>query len=323
MNKNGTVVNYLMALLIILTQNFFLPRLMPGDPLQAIYGDEAMLSMTSELKAELVRRFSLDRTLSEQFIAYVWSLIRGDLGYSYFYNAPVLSVIAGFLPWTLLLTGLALLLSTLLGFALGIESGYKRDMALDRFLLTGLIFFSGFPDFFVGILLLLFFGTFLHLAPLSGALTPYAGQKGLRLIIDALHHLVLPLGALVLVRMTDIYLLVRGTVVTILGEAFILTAKAKGCHDAAIRYVHAGRSSLLPVVAATGVQFSHLVTGALFIEIVFNYPGMGTLLYNALLTRDYPLLQGILLLTAFTVLTINFLLELLYKKLDPRLSYER
>ena len=124
--KAGFVFNYLAALLIILSLNFVLPRLMPGDPLQSIYGDEAMIAMTPELKAELVSRFSLDRPLSHQFEAYASSLLRGDLGHSYYYNAPVAELILGRLPWTALLAGLALLVSTVLGVILGIESGCRR-----------------------------------------------------------------------------------------------------------------------------------------------------------------------------------------------------
>lgn len=321
MNKAGSAANYLVAFLIILTLNFLLPRLMPGDPLQAIYGDEALIAMTPELKAELIRRFSLDRSLSEQFGAYVLSLLRGDLGYSYYYNAPVLKVILGSLPWTLLLVGLAVLISTTLGLILGIESGYRRGRALDRVLLTGLMFLSGFPDFFVGILMLLLFGVVLGLAPLAGALTPYAGKSGLALVLDALHHLALPLAALVLVRVTGTYLLTRNTMITTLGEAFILTAMAKGCQERIIRYRHAGRNSLLPVVTATGLQLAHSVTGALFIEIVFSYPGVGSLLYNSLLARDYPLLQGILLMVTAVILATNYLVDLLYTRLDPRVAY--
>jgi len=294
---------------------------MPGDPLQAIYGDEALIAMTPELKAELIRRFSLDCSLSEQFGAYVLSLLRGDLGYSYYYNAPVLKVILGSLPWTLLLVGLAVLISTTLGLIWGIESGYRRGRALDRVLLTGLMFLSGFPDFFVGILMLLLFGVVLGLAPLAGALTPYAGKSGLALVLDALHHLALPLAALVLVRVTGTYLLTRNTMITTLGEAFILTAMAKGCQERIIRYRHAGRNSLLPVVTATGLQLAHSVTGALFIEIVFSYPGVGSLLYNSLLARDYPLLQGILLMVTAVILAANYLVDLLYTRLDPRVAY--
>ncbi|TEB07815.1 Dipeptide transport system permease protein DppB [Pelotomaculum schinkii] len=321
MNKTGLVANYMIALLVILAVNFILPRLMPGDPLQAIYGDEAVLAMTPQLQEELIRRFALDRSPFEQLVSYLGSLCRGDLGYSYFYNAPVAGVILGFLPWTMLLTGLALVLSTLLGLFLGIESGYRRGRLLDKVLLGGNMLLSGLPDFFVGILLLLFFGVFLSLAPLAGAVEPYAGHSGLALALDVLRHLALPLAALVIARMTGAYLLTRNTMVATLGSAYILTARAKGCTDSSIRYRHAGRNSLLPVITAAGMQFANLVTGTLFIEIVFSYPGIGSLLYKSLLTRDYPLLEGILLLVALSVLLVNFLVDLLYTKIDPRVNY--
>lgn len=320
-SRTISVFNYAAALVIILSLNFILPRMMPGDPLQAIYGDEAMIAMTPELKAELTNRFSLDLPLGQQFTTYFISLARGDLGYSYYYNAPVLKVILGSLPWTVLLAGLALLLSTLLGLVLGIESGYRRGLPLDRVLMVGLMSMSGFPDFFVGILLLLLFGVSLGVVPLAGAMTPYGEQSGLAALIDISHHLALPLAALMLVRVTAVYLLARNTMVNTLGEAFIVTARAKGCTEPVIRYRHAGRNSLLPVVTATGLQLSHLVSGALFIEIVFSYPGMGSLLYNSLLARDYPLLQGILLLITVIVLAVNLAVDLLYRKLDPRVSY--
>lgn len=321
MKRTGLLANYIIALIVILAINFILPRLMPGDPLQAIYGDEALLVMTPQLKEEIIRRFALDRPLFDQLVSYLGSLCRGDLGYSYFYNAPVARVILGFLPWTMLLTGLALSLSTILGLFLGIESGYRRGKALDRLLLGGNMFLSGLPDFFVGILLLLFFGVSLRLAPLAGALTPYAGYSGLALALDVLHHLALPLAALVIVRMTATYLLTRNTMIATLGSAYILTARAKGCPERSIRYRHAGRNSLLPVVTEVGLQFAHLITGTLFIEIIFSYPGLGSLLYKSLLTRDYPLLEGILLLVALSVLLVNLMVDMLYVKLDPRVSY--
>lgn len=294
---------------------------MPGDPLMAIYGEEALITMTPELQAELTQRFSLDEPLSAQLVSYIRALLHGDMGYSYYYNAPVFDVIIASLPWTLLLVGLAVLISSLLGIILGIESGYRRGQTPDKVLLTGLISLSGFPDFFVGILLLLFFGVALGAVPLAGAVTPYAGKTGLALIIDVLYHLELPLIALVVVRITGTYLLTRNTMVTTLGEAFILTAKAKGCREREIRYRHAGRNSLLPVVTAAGLQLANSVTGALFIEIIFSYPGVGSLLYNSLLTRDYPLMQGILLVTTVVILAANYLIDLLYTRLDPRVAY--
>ncbi|NYT02661.1 MAG: ABC transporter permease [Methanosarcinales archaeon] len=321
--SRGNFLNYILALAAIFLLNFILPRMMPGDPLHAIYGDEALVAMTPAMEAELVRRFALDQPWSSQLWAYVVELLHGDLGYSYYFKDQVSSVILGSLPWTLLLCGLALLLATALGLALGIESGYRRGSNLDRGLIATLMFLSGFPDFFLGILFLLIFGVSLGLAPLSGATTPYSGSTGLAYLRDVLHHLALPLFSLVLVQLGGIYLLTRNTMVTVLKERFVMTARAKGCSESSVRYGHAGRNSLLPVVTATGMRLPNLITGALFIEIVFSYPGVGSLLNSALDARDYPLIQGILLLVTVAVLTANLGVDRIYQRLDPRVRYAR
>jgi peptide/nickel transport system permease protein len=317
----ASILNYLIALAAIFSLNFILPRLMPGDPLHAIYGDEALVAMTPEMEAELIRQFSLDKSWWDQLLAYVMGLLQGDLGFSYYYREQVSQVIMGALPWTLLLTGLALIIATAIGLILGIESGFKRGSSLDRSLVAGLMFLGGFPDFFIGILLLLIFAVSLDVLPLFGATSPYAGYTGFAYIFDILRHLALPLASMVLVQLGGIFLLTRNTMVTLLAESFILTARAKGCPESCIKYAHAGRNSLLPVTTATGLRIPHLITGALFIEIVFSYPGVGSLLNTAISARDYPLIQGILLVVTLTVLTANFLVDLLYMRLDPRVRY--
>lgn len=320
-SHQASLLNYIIVLAAILALNFVLPRLLPGDPLQAIYGDEALVAMTPEMEAHLIQQFALDKSWTDQLLAYVLGLMQGDLGFSYYYRDQVSSVIMGALPWTLLLAGLALVLATILGIMMGIESGYRRGAPLDRSLLAALMFLGGFPDFFVGIILLLILGVSLGIAPLSGATTPYAGLQGLSYLEDVACHLALPLLSLMLVQLGGVYLLTRNTIITLLGESFILTARAKGCSDNCIKYTHAGRNSLLPVTTATGLRIPQLVTGALFIEIVFSYPGTGSLLNTAIDARDYPLIQGILLLVAVTVLSANLLVDLLYQRLDPRVRY--
>jgi peptide/nickel transport system permease protein len=321
MLSKSNLVTYIVALLIILTLNFFLPRLMPGDPLMAIYGDEALVQMTPQLKAELMERFALDQSLGEQFVSYWGALFRGDLGHSYSYNAPVAEVIFGRLPWTLLLAGLALVFSTLFGILLGIESGWRRGGRLDGGMLSGMVTISGFPDFFLGILLLLLFAVNLKIFPLFGAEDAYSGLTGLARIADIIRHLILPLIALILARITAGYLLTRNTMIGVLKEPYILLARAKGLKPQTIKYHHAGRNSMLPVMTQTGIWMGLLVTGALFIEVVFAYPGIGFLTYDALTFRDYPVLQGVLLVSAVCVLGANFIVDLLYTRADPRVSH--
>ena len=163
----ASLINYLIALAAIFSLNFILPRLMPGDPMNAIYGDEALVAMTPELKADLIRQFSLDRSWWDQLQSYILGLLQGDMGFSDYYRDQVSTVIMGALPWTLLLTGLALAIATLIGVALGIEAGFKRGSLFDRGLVAGLMFLGGYPDFFRGILLLLIFAVSLPVLPIS------------------------------------------------------------------------------------------------------------------------------------------------------------
>jgi peptide/nickel transport system permease protein len=291
---------YLIALVIILTLNFLLPRMMPGDPIIAIYGDVALIQMSPELKAELIDRFSLDQSLGRQFVSYWTALFHGDLGYSYAYNAPVAEVIFGRLPWTLLLAGLALVISAIAGILLGIESGWRRGKRTDGSLLTSMVALSGFPDFLLGILLLLLFAVNLQLLPLFGAESPYSGLSGFQRLVDIGKHLLLPLVTLVLARVSGSYLLTRNAMIGELKEPYILLARAKGLKQETIRYQHAGRNSLLPVMTQTGI---------------------GLTTYEALTYRDYPLLQGLLLVSAICVLSVNFIADLLYAKVDPRVNY--
>lgn len=313
-------INYLIALTIILGLNFLLPRAMPGDPLTAIYGEEVLVNITPQLKAQLIEKMALGEAWWVQLAKYFISLLQGDLGYSYYYNAPVSKVLMGALPWTLLLAGSSLVISTLLGILLGIESGWRRGSKADGALLTGLMMLSGFPDFFMGIVLLLIFSVFMGVLPLGGALTPYADLSGIELAFDIFRHLLLPLAALVTVQLAGAYMLTRNTMITVLGEPYILMARAKGLRDGTIKYRHAGRNSMLPVITRTGIKAGTLFTGVLFVEIVFAYPGLGMLMYNAISTRDYPVLQGIFLIVTASVLAANFFTDMFYIKFDPRLT---
>ena len=320
MRVSKLLADYLIALFILCSLGFVLPRLLPGDPFLAIYGEEAALTMTPEMKAEIYRRFALDQSWAEQFAAYLGSLLQADLGWSYFFNAPVVKVMTGFLPWTILLAGASLLLSSIGGFLLGLESGSRKGSLWDKGLFSGLMLLGGVPDFFVGALMLLGFAVIWPLFPLGGAVTVYGGQTGWAWGMDVLKHLVLPLTSMVLARMTTMYLLCRNSAVALLKAPFLRTARSKGCDEATIRYRHLGRSVLLPAATSAGLHLSHLFAGILMIEIVFGYPGMGTLLHRALAARDYPLLQGILLLASVTVLGVNLLVELIYPIIDPRVK---
>ncbi|NLP43495.1 MAG: ABC transporter permease [Peptococcaceae bacterium] len=320
--RKKKIITYLAALGFILILNFLLPRLLPGDPFMAIYGEEAALSLSEAAKEELRAKMNLDKSLIAQFKVYLLTLAKGDLGYSYALNQPVRTVISKVLPWTLLLVGSALILSTLIGLILGIESGWRRGTRADRWILLTVVGLSALPNFLIGILLLLFFAVQLGWFPLGGAVTPYSGFTGTAYLLDVFKHLFLPLLALTLAQVPRSYLLTRASVLGNLSYPYVRTAAAKGLKPLQIRYKHVGRNSLLPISASLGVSVGSALAGSLFIEIVFSYPGMGSLIHQAIAQRDYPLLQGILLVIALTVILANLATDILASKIDPRIRKE-
>ena len=311
-------LDYLIALLVLLTLNFILPRAMPGDPMTSIYGD-AVVDMSPELEAALVEQYGFDKPVHEQLIIYLKNTFSGDFGYSYQHNAPVLEVIMDVFPWTLLLVGSSLVISTLLGIIIGIETAWRKGGKLDRFTLVFVMFLNGMPSFFVGNILLIILSFQLQLFPLSGAVSPYADYVGIYHLWDVLKHLFLPALTLVIVQLPRNYLLMRNAMLGVLREPYVRTARGKGLKERAVRYRHAARGALLPVLTRFGMSIGQLLTGVLFVEIVFAYPGIGHLFYQALQNHDYPLVQGALLLIAVTVLAANFLTDIAGEKIDPRL----
>lgn len=311
-------LNYLIAFLLILTLNFALPRMMPGDPLQAIHAGDMLVQMTPEREAELIERYGMDQPLPQQFLSYLGRLAAGNLGNSFYYGVPVAEVIARTLPWTLLLAGSAFVLSSLLGIILGVEAGWRRGRTGDR-VLTGVIgFLNGFPDFLLGAVLLIIFGAGLAWFPVAGGVTAYSGYTGLALAADVARHLALPLTALTLANLAGMFLLTRGAMLGAVTERYILTARAKGLREGVIRYRHAARGAMPPVAAGLGVRVGRLMVGLVFIESVFAYPGVGHTMHTALTMRDYPLLQGFFLIITITVLLANVAADLWQQRLDPR-----
>jgi peptide/nickel transport system permease protein len=315
-------ISYAVAFFIIITLNFVVPRLLPGDPLNAIYGDEVLIKFSAETREYISSNYNLDMPVPAQYLLYVTSIFKGNLGYSIYYKKPVIDLLLSYIPYTIILMGLAMSISTLLAIVLGIESGWRRGKRFDKFILFLVIFSSSFPSFFIGALFLIVFGVLLNILPFQGARTMYSGLGGFSLSLDFLLHLILPLFSLIFVFLPSSYLLTRNSMISNLKEPYILLARAKGLRDVRIRYRHAGRNSLIPVATQTGLRLgTMMITGTLFIEMVFSYPGMGSLIYNSILNRDYPVLQGSFLFVTVLVLVINFLMDIFYVKLDPRIKY--
>ena len=314
------LIEYVIAFMALIILNFVMPRLMPGDPIDAIYGNE-LVALTSELREQLRAQYLLDQSIWSQFLHYLYSIASGDLGYSYAGKAPVIDIVAGALPWTILLVGTALFGAITIALFLGIESGWRRRERLDRYLFAFFSIINGIPGFFIGMILIIIFALNLNVLPAGGAITHYAGYTGSEYVIDVVRHLILPATALCVSELSWIYLLMRGGIISVINEPFIKTGMLKGLDDRTIRYRYAARNALLPVFTRIGIQISQIVAGILIIEAVFTYPGIGYLLHDALLTRDLPLIQGILLIVTISVLAINFTMDILYPRIDPRIQH--
>ncbi|MCD4844804.1 MAG: ABC transporter permease [Methanosarcinales archaeon] len=314
------LIEYVIAFMALIILNFVMPRLMPGDPIDAIYGNE-LVALTPELREQLRAQYLLDQSIWSQFLHYLYSIASGDLGYSYAGKAPVIDIVAGALPWTILLVGTALFGAITIALFLGIESGWRRGERLDRYLFAIFSIINGIPGFFIGMILIIIFALNLKVLPAGGAITHYAGYTGSEYAIDVARHLILPATALCVSELSWIYLLMRGGIISVINEPFIKTGMLKGLDDRTIRYRYAARNALLPVFTRIGIQISQIVAGILIIEAVFTYPGIGYLLHDALLTRDLPLIQGILLIVTISVLAINFTMDILYPRIDPRIRH--
>ncbi len=325
MNLINKLAYYLVIILIILSINFFLPRAMPGDPLAYVLGEnpDMPVRMTEEEREMRLAEYGLDKPLPEQYLNYMVKLSKGDLGWSIERNAPVTELILVRLKWTLLLTGTSTIIYMLLGIFLGAESAWVRGKKKDTGSLISILTISSLPTFFLGTLLAIFFAFKLDLFPMSGARTLFATYANpLEEVLDILHHLVLPAATLIIVHIGGTYLLMRNSMLSVLGADYILSARAKGLSERYILNRHAIKNALLPIVTMAALMVEFMLTGTIFVEKVFTYPGIGLLLYDSVMCRDYPLMQGIFLFIAIPVVCANFIADMTYIWLDPRVRDE-
>jgi len=284
----------------VLTLVFFLVHLIPGDPVEVMLGETASRADLSQLRADL----GLDRPLAEQYARFLGGLARGDLGRSFFYRKPVLAVIGAALPATALLAAAALAVALLIALPVGILAAVRRNRLTDRLALVGSLVGVSMPNFWLGPMLIILFSFRLGWLPVSGR------EGAASLVLPAL-TLGMALAA-ILVRMT------RASMLDVLGEDYLRTARAKGVGERTVIVRHALRNALLPVVTIVGLQFGALLSGAVITENVFAWPGVGTLLIQAITARDYPLVQGCVLVISLCYVAVNFLTDLLYSVIDPR-----
>lgn len=311
------MLEYLIVLAVAITLNFLLPRLMPGDPLRNIVGD-GIERMTPDEIAAARARYALDQPTYVQYFGYWGDLLRGDFGFSYQKKRPVGEMVLTVLPWTLMLAGSALLISAVVGIVLGAISAWRRAGWTDISLLWSMIALNSLPSFWLGMLLVSVVAVQWRLLPSYGAITPAANLAGWDKIADIARHAVLPVTTLAIVGIPNIYITMRYTMLGVLGEDFIRTARAKGLKESKVLFRHVLRNALAPVATVLALRLGYAFGGTVVIETVFSYPGLGRLIFDAVSARDYPVMQGAFLLFTIAVLLSNLLADLLYPWLDPR-----
>jgi peptide/nickel transport system permease protein len=323
----------LATLVVVIVFNFFLFRILPGDPIKSIARSPRL---TREARERLRVDFGLDKPVffdgerlregdvvgafDTQFTAYVRALLHGNLGISYRSRRDVAEVLAERVWRTVVLVAGAETLALLFGVGLGLASAWRRGTRLEMTILLWALISWGLPNFFLGIILLLLARG--HL-PVGGMVVPgLKPEAGLVYWVDVGRHLILPTLTMAIVYTSSYILIMRSSVVEVLSEDYILTAKAKGLNTFQILRDHALKNAMLPMVTMVALNLGYTVGGAIQVETVFSWPGIGRLMYDAVQLRDYPILQGTFLLLAVSVIVANLLADLLYSVLDPRVKAE-
>jgi len=306
------------TIVMIVLLNFLLFRMMPGSPDRV---NPRNPNITAEQREAAKARWGLDKPLiPDQLVAFVGSTLQGDLGYSMKFQGQSVVKVIGDRFWpTILLIGLAELIAIVLGLALGAYTGWRRGGLADR-IGNGLsLILYSMPYFVIGMPLIIIFAAGLGLFPTSGMLTAGASYDGpLDFLADLVSHLVLPVATISLGLIGGYSILMRSSVTETRAEDYIATARAKGLTDGKILRSHAIPNALLPAVTLIAINLGYVVGGAITAEIVFNWPGLGTLTVDALNSRDYPVLQGIFLFLGVSVVVANFAADVVYGYLDPR-----
>jgi len=305
-----------LTLFAVVTFNFLLFRVLPGDPIRLI---ARAGHLSADEMAQLRATFGLDRPLVVQYGYYLRSLFHGDFGFSITYRRPVSDILAERMVNTAILLGAATVLIVVLGVGIGVIAAARRGSKLDSSSVVTALLFWSLPTFWTGMLLVFLLGVWLHAFPISGITTPGAVYTStLDRWSDIASHIVLPTITLALVDIGQFVLITRSSLIDVLTEDFILTAKAKGLSRRAVIWKHGVRNALLPVITASALYISLVVGGAIQVETVFSWPGMGRLVYDAVLRRDYPILESCFLIFAVAVILANLASDLMYQVLDPR-----
>ncbi|WP_367281093.1 ABC transporter permease [Sneathiella sp.] len=306
-----------LLILAVLVLNFLLIHMAPGDPADVIAGE--MGGATEEMMADIRKTYGLDKPVYVQLGVYLTRALQGDLGQSFFYNAPVLDLVASRAGPTILLVATALLFAIFVGTLLGVIASHKpKGFVSGLVTVVSVIGYSA-PIFWTGMMLVILFAWVYPIFPIANMydITKSGGFFGR--VIDILYHLILPSLTLGIVYLAQYARLTRASMLEILGSDYIRTARAKGVAEVKVYGHHALRNAVLPVVTIAGLQFGSIISGAVLVETVFSWPGLGTLAFESILARDYPTILGILFFSSLLVIVANLITDFVYRLVDPRI----
>ena len=308
----------LILMLFVVVLNFLLIRLAPGDPAVVIAGE--MGGATEEMLEQIREEYGLNKPVLTQLAIYIGNVASGNLGESFFFNKPVAELISQRIGPTILLVIVAQLLSIFMGVFLGVLAARKPNGLMSAFVSVFATVGYAVPVFWTGIMLIILFASVLPIFPVEGMQSvrlrdaPWHVQ-----VLDVAHHLVLPAFTLAVIYLAQYARLSRASMLEVLGSDYIRTARAKGASERTVLFHHALRNAALPILTVAGLQFGNLISGALLVETVFNWPGMGRLAFDSILRRDYPTIMGVLFFASAMVVVANLLTDLSYRLADPRL----
>lgn len=309
----GRLLEYVTVLFVAVSLNFLLPRALPGGPLKLFGSPEALAQLTAEERAQIATEYGFGDPIHVQFLDYLRSVVTLDLGTSLSDGREVTEAIADALPWTLLLVGTSIILTTLIGITLGVIGGLRRREGKGTGTLIGAIVVDSIPQFWLAMLLIVWFGVKWQLAPTFGA----TGPDGVT-VVGVLQHLVLPVATLTITGIGYIFMYTRSSMLGVLTSEPVQHAHARGVPRGRLVRRHVLRPALLPVHTLIMLDIGFLAAGAIVVETVFAYPGLGRLTFGAIAARDYPLMQGTFLVLTLMVVVMNLLADLTYPLIDPR-----
>lgn len=298
---------------------FFLIRFAPGNPIKVLAGTD---NPNLELIEHLTIKYGLDKPISIQFINYVKNILKGDLGYSYMSNEPVSKLIGEKIFATILLTLTASILSVIAGTYLGIYAARRVNSFSDKVMCSISYVFDAFPGFWLGLILILIFSSKLRILPTSGMYDLRAGYEGLARILDIVRHMILPVSTLFIIQVPMYFRIARSSVLQTMSEDFVLTLRATGMKENKIFNKYILRNAIIPTITMFSLSLAFTVSGVTLIEIVFAWPGMGRLILDAIIKRDYPLLTGIYLMISISICVFMIITDIIYALIDPRIRFE-